>query len=80
MKATHDVDVVPPPSAPGALRMSGCEPGCPVPCPSEDHAVRASSASCRAPFPFEPSALLVYSSSDASDHIMLKVTVLVPGL
>lgn len=80
IKRTHNVDLVRPSSAPGALRMSGCEASCSVPCHSQDHASRAASDSCTAVFPFPQAALLVYSSVAASDHILVKVQVKLAGV
>lgn len=59
------------------LKMFGCKPSCPVPCLSDECALKASRDSIKLPFPFPHSPLIIYTSVAASDHVVVHCTFLV---
>jgi len=79
IKSTNDIEILSPSFKSANLRMYGCNLSCSIPCHNPDHALTASINSCKVKFPFEPAALIVYTSLD-SDHMILKVNLNVPGV
>jgi len=79
IKSTNDIEILSPSFKQANLRMYGCNLSCPIPCHNHDHALTASINSCKVKFPFEPAALIVYTSLD-SDHMILKVNFNIPGV